>query len=96
MTRVVRLSVRARGDISRLIGFLVERDARAAGAARQAIAAALASLADLPDHGRPISPTLPTHRELRVKFGRYGYAIRYRVKPDEVFVARVFHTRERR
>lgn len=32
-----------------------------------------------------------------VKFGRYGYAIRYRVKPDEgAFVTRIFHTRERR
>ena len=84
------MSVRARGDISRLIGFLVEREA---GAARQAVAAALA---DFPDRGRPISPTLPTHREMPVKFGRYGYAIRYRVKPDEVFVTRIFHTRERR
>lgn len=87
------MSVRARGDISRLIGFLVEREAGAAGAARQAVAAALA---DFPDRGRPISPTLPTHREMPVKFGRYGYAIRYRVKPDEVFVTRIFHTRERR
>ena len=83
--------MRARGDISRLIGFLVEREA---GAARQAVAAALA---DFPDRGRPISPTLPTHREMPVKFGRYGYAIRYRVKPDEgAFVTRIFHTRERR
>jgi hypothetical protein len=35
-------------------------------------------------------------RELVVPFGRYGYVLRYDVTPDEVFVIRITHTRERR
>jgi plasmid stabilization system protein ParE len=93
LTRVVRVAQGARGDIIRLLDFLVERDVTAAGRARETLATALASLAELPDRGRPISGS---YRELPVKFGRYGYAIRYRVTPDEVFVSRIFHTRERR
>jgi len=93
LTRVVRVAPEARGDITRLIDFLIERDVGAAGRARETIAAALGSLAELPDRGRLISAS---YRELPVKFGRYGYAIRYRVTLDEVFVSRIFHTRERR
>jgi plasmid stabilization system protein ParE len=58
------------------------------------LAAALSSLAEMPERGH--SPTNSPFRELPVKFGRYGYAIRYRVAPDEVFVSRIFHVRERR
>lgn len=35
-------------------------------------------------------------RELKVKFGRYGYAVHYRVDPESVFVTHIFHVRERR
>jgi hypothetical protein len=35
-------------------------------------------------------------RELDVPFGRYGYVIVYRVDPDAVVVARIFHTHENR
>jgi hypothetical protein len=31
-----------------------------------------------------------------VKFGRYRYAIQYRVGPDAVFVTHIFHVREAR
>lgn len=35
-------------------------------------------------------------RELRVKFGRYGYVIHYMVQGDVVFVAHIFHALEDR
>lgn len=56
--------------------------------------AALVSLAELSERGhRTPSSAL---RELPVRFGRYGYVVRYRVVPDEVLVTRIFHVRERR
>ena len=35
-------------------------------------------------------------RELSVKFGKAGYIVRYRIDPDAVVVARIFHMLEHR
>lgn len=44
----------------------------------------------------PLANPADSLRELRVGFGGYGYLLQYRVGPDEVFVARIFHVREAR
>lgn len=93
MSYVIRLSPGVRGDISRLVAFLAERDPDAALRARDRLLAALRSLIELPGRGRLVTEAL---RELPVAFGRYGYAIRYEVYDDVVFIVRIFHARERR
>ena len=95
MSRVVRLSPHARGDIRRLVGFLSERDLRSAQRLLNTFAEALGSLETLSERG-PLAGPADDLRELRVGFGRYGYILQYRVRPDEVFVARIFHVREAR
>lgn len=35
-------------------------------------------------------------REPFVRFGRAGYVIQYRIAPGEVYVLRIFHSREER
>jgi plasmid stabilization system protein ParE len=35
-------------------------------------------------------------RELMVRFGHYGYIIRYTIEDDRVIVTRIFHGREKR
>jgi plasmid stabilization system protein ParE len=63
--------------------------------ARAVLEGALSSLTELPERGYEVDPATGL-RELKVKFGRYGYAIQYRVDPDAVFVAHIFHVREAR
>ena len=53
------------------------------------------SLAELSERGRQVDPDAGV-RELKVKFGRYGYVIQYRVDADAVFVTHIFHVREAR
>jgi plasmid stabilization system protein ParE len=38
----------------------------------------------------------PDTRELRVRFGRYGYIVRYVLRDEVVVITRVFHGREDR
>ncbi len=35
-------------------------------------------------------------RELYIRFGDSGYVVQYRIDPDAVLVARIFHMREAR
>lgn len=95
MSRAVRLSPRARWDLTRLANFLAERDPAAAHRMSQTLRDALASLAELPER-TPLIDTAAGIRELRVKFGRYGYAIQYAVEAEVVLVAQIFHAREAR
>lgn len=55
---------------------------------------AIRSLGQMADRGRKHAAS--DARELVVPFGRDAYILRYRVEPDRVIVARVFHLREDR
>jgi plasmid stabilization system protein ParE len=94
VTLPVNLSEAARVDIARLVDFLATRDRRAAVRAVGVIAKALDSLAEFPDRGAPGSET--GYREIQARFGRGAYIIRYQVRPESVFVTRLFHSNERR
>lgn len=94
MRRQVRLLPRAQDDLVRLEAFLIQRSPRAADRAAHAIRSAVLSLDENAERGTQISD-LGT-RELKVRFGRNGYAVQYRVVDDTVLVARIFHVRERR
>ena len=93
-SRPVRLSVAAKGDLDRLTDFLAERSETAAVRASKAIADAVLSLGEFAERGRPGKRA--GWRELVVRFGGAAYIIQYKAEPDAVFVARIFHSRERR
>jgi addiction module RelE/StbE family toxin len=92
--RVVKLSPRALKDLDRLPDFLELANPRAAKAVRAALEEGVSSLAEFPERGHPSE--MPGYRELRVRYGRYGYALRYRVREHEVLVTRIRHVREQR
>jgi plasmid stabilization system protein ParE len=91
--RPVRVADPAYRDLARLAAWLEPKDARAADLAADALTEAIASLADLPERERQIGGSV---RELPVRFGRYGYLVRYRISAAAVTITRVRHARERR
>ena len=93
MSLPVRLSVAARGDRTRLAVFLVQTSPPAAERAVEAIAAGLRRLSRYPESGRIMEGS---RRELPIRFGDSGYVVQYRVDPDAVVIARIFHMREDR
>lgn len=70
---------------------LHEVSPQAARRARATLLQALESLASMPERARPIAAGV---RELPARFGRYGYALRYVVDEQVVFVTRIRHVRE--
>jgi plasmid stabilization system protein ParE len=90
----VVVSRRAAADLQRLRTWLAEKDPDAANRAAEAIDARIMRLRAFPKLG-PLRITADT-RELRVRFGRYGYIVRYVLRGDVVVVTRIFHGREDR
>jgi plasmid stabilization system protein ParE len=85
---------RAAADLQRLRTWLSEKDPNAADRAAEAIDARIMRLRSFPKLG-PLR-VVPDTRELRVRFGRYGYIVRYVLRDDVVVVTRIFHGREDR
>ena len=94
MKRRVRLTSAANRDLVRLIDYLDVRSPAAAVRAYDTLDAAMRSLDEFSERARP-GPE-PGTRELVVRFGSGAYIVRYRVDPDEVVVARIFHGAEDR
>jgi len=90
---IVELSDEALRDVGRLREWLGAQDSNAAKRAGRVLADAFRSLQRFPNRGNPIGSDL---REGLVRFGRYGYVIRYEVREDRVIVTRVFHALEDR
>jgi plasmid stabilization system protein ParE len=93
VTHTIRLAPDADRDLVRLGEFLWRANPRAARDARATIVAAIRSLATHPFRGAAKTDDL---RQLRVRWGRSGYVIQYRVEPDAVVIARIFAGLERR
>lgn len=91
----VKLSGRAQSDLSRLRGFLLEKDANAAKRAMLAIREALSQLRHSPLIGRPVEERAEL-RELVIDFGTRGYLAMYRFEPglDAVTILAIKHQRE--
>jgi plasmid stabilization system protein ParE len=94
LKRGVRLTSFANRDLLRLVDFLAEVNPAAALRAHDTLEAAIRSLDEFSERGRP-GPE-PGERELIVPFGSGAYVVRYRVDRAEVVVARIFHGREDR
>ncbi len=93
MRREVRLTARARHDLSRLERFLVEKSPDAARRAVDSIVNAIQSLADHAERGHAGPRT--DLRQIPVAFGNSGYVIQYRVSHEIVLIARIKHSLER-
>jgi plasmid stabilization system protein ParE len=93
MKRAIRILPDARADMAWLEKDLESKSPRAAIRAANAITAAIRSLTEYSDRGRPLGADV---RELIVRFGRDGYVIRYRTRHEVVLITRVFHGRQRR
>jgi plasmid stabilization system protein ParE len=89
--RPVRVADAAYRDLARLSAWLAPKNARAADLAADALTEAIESLAEFPERGRLVHGAI---RELPVRFGRYGYVVRYRVSSSGVMVTRLRHPRE--
>ena len=94
MIRRVRLTSTGHRDLVRVIDFLADKDAKAALRAADLIDQSIKSLAQFSERGRPVSAE--RERELSVRFGKGAYVLQYRVDAEEVVVARIFHSLERR
>jgi len=93
VTLSIRFEPRARLDMNRLIDFLDSQSASAAVRAARLIRSSIATLTSFPERCPLVTDTL---RQLTIPFGDSGYVVQYRVDPDHIIVARVFHMREDR
>ena len=86
----------ALADLDRLLGFLRERDPRAANRAARTIRRHADTLRTAPAIGSPMRDG-SMRRELVIPFGARAYVLRYRLDAEgHVVVIRVWHGRERR
>lgn len=85
----------AREDLQRLHEFLSLYSQNAATKAIHKLIAAVDSLKEFPEKGRPWDLEM-NFRELPVTFGARGYVIRYRITDNEVVIVRVWHALENR
>jgi plasmid stabilization system protein ParE len=90
---ILRLSARAQRDLDIQIDWLAERSPRSADKALDAILLTFDLLRENPYLGME---TESGWREKGVDFGRDGYVICYIVRASDIFVVRVFHTRQDR
>ena len=86
----------ALSDMRRVRNFLEARNPNAAVRAMRAIWAALQRVEELPEIETPVEDT--EIRQIVVRFGRYGYVVRYKMLPENgaIFVTRIWHGREAR
>jgi toxin ParE1/3/4 len=84
---IVQLSNRARAEFERALAYLQAESPRAADYLRERIEAAVASLQELPNRGRP-GPADGT-RELLVR--KTPYVIVYAVTDERVLIVRIRH-----
>ena len=80
-------------DIDRLREFLFAKDPSAAQQAAYVIYHAVKRLEDRPEIGRPLSDGTK-RREIIIPFGASAYILRYVFENDNVFVLRIWHSRE--
>lgn len=82
-------------DLDNQYQFLKINSPETAAHALQAIVNAGKSLAQTPQRGTPVADT-PGLRKLQVRFGKFGYVIRYAIVEREVLILRVYHGRQSR
>ncbi|MBL4596850.1 MAG: type II toxin-antitoxin system RelE/ParE family toxin [Robiginitomaculum sp.] len=92
---IIKWLPEAKDDLLRLYEFILPHSSQAANRAITIILEHVDILAEFPETGRPWEPD-PIYRELYVRFGAKGYAVRYRLSEDHVIIVRVWHSLEDR
>jgi plasmid stabilization system protein ParE len=90
---VLRWTQSARADLIRLHEFLVSLNVPSANRIIQSLVAAPKSLITFPRLGEPLEEFKP--REIR-RLIAGKYEIRYELREPEIFILRIWHTRENR
>lgn len=92
----VTIAPAALADLARLRAFLAGKSPSAADRAVATLIAAIQSLDNMPERGRPSGPA--NLRELIVPFGQSNYVVRYahRAEAAEIVILRLWHGRELR
>ena len=93
---MILLSTDAADDVDRLRTFLDRANPGAAKRALTAIWMALERLQEFPALGAPTGDA--EIRQMKIKFGSYGYIARYRANPEtgDILITRIWHGREAR
>ena len=89
----VRLTRRASLDIRGQIDWLAERSP---GSARKAAGAIFDAIDRLKRHPLSGHLLISGEREVQVRFGQFGFVIRYQARRSDVVVVRVFHGAQNR
>lgn len=84
----VRLTSRANLDLRLQIDWLADKSPRSARKAARAIFDTIGRLKSHPLSGHA---TVGGEREAQVRFGQFGFVVRYQARPNEVVIVRVFH-----
>ncbi len=87
------MSDRARSDLLRQVDWLASLSPRVARNAQRKINKGLRTLARFPVAGVELETG---DREWPIPFGRDGYVVVYRIEPERVLIARIFHSRQDR
>jgi len=82
-------------DLQRLHDFIAEHSDEAATKAISTLVDSVETLQDFPEKGKPWQPD-HRFRELYVRFGARGYAVRYRLFEGQIVIVRVWHSLEER
>jgi toxin ParE1/3/4 len=84
----------AQADLQRLVAAIGDPKSSAPAArALSRLISAFETLATFPFAGVAIQPP---YRQHTVRFGKFGFVIRYRVTPDLIVITRIWHGREER
>lgn len=86
-------TAKALADVARLHDFLAPKDRRAAARVVQALTKAPSMLLDNPRLGRPLGEFKP--REVRRLIVAH-YELRYEIQGAEIYILRLWHTKESR
>ena len=91
--RKVVVEPRARREIEGQIDYLAARAPKAAEKAFDRLFNVIRALGEFPEIGQAVANG---HREMVVRFGKYGFIVRYYVTAETVIVRRVFHGSQER
>lgn len=92
---VINWSHHALEDYYKLYRFLKLKNVNSARRSSDAIVNGIELLEKFPEIGRPLQDKLK-QRELYLKFGVGSYVIRYKYLDNEIFILRMWHSKETR
>ncbi|ASF48112.1 type II toxin-antitoxin system RelE/ParE family toxin [Methylovulum psychrotolerans] len=95
--RKLKIFPEAVADLERLREFIKIHNPTAANRSAKSIREAIHKIPHQPFLGHPIATIEnPELRERFIPFGKSGYWVEYLVKPEEIHIVKIWHSRENR